>query len=253
MELPERFEDLPLAEQKRVRRAAAAMGGFAFRRCAGVLIAPPPGKALGAVNNGSAFILHIGAAYYLGTAWHVVAHWIRRTDDGEHVLFQVGGVNLAPRGRIVWASESDDVAFLRIENAEVNRIGIETFEPSLGWPPPAPRVGDTVLVAGFPGTQRNQPDVDAIDFGSFSGALKVTTVQDRHLMCQFERDYWIAPEGLELPPEGADLGGMSGGPALLVRDLVYPLIGVISQHNRMFEIMKITTLSHLPAEMGDAA
>src|SRR6266508_6795862 len=123
MDLPDRFEDLPVAEQKRIRKAGHKMGEFAFQHCAAVLVAPPPGLALGRVNNGSAFILKLEERYYLGTAWHVVDAWQKRTASGEHLLFQVGHADLPPAGRLAWHSEADDVAFLRIDDFDVSRIG----------------------------------------------------------------------------------------------------------------------------------
>jgi len=39
---------------------------------------------------------------------------------------------------------------------------------------------------------------------------------------------------------------MSGGPALLVKNLAYPLVGLISEFSRDFELLYIKTLSHVP-------
>jgi hypothetical protein len=111
VELPERFEDLPVPEQQRILRAGNKMGELAFQRCTAILVAPPPGSAPGRVNNGSAFVLQLNEQYYLGTAWHVVDAWQKRTASGERLLFQVGHADLPPTGRLAWHSKDDDVAF----------------------------------------------------------------------------------------------------------------------------------------------
>jgi hypothetical protein len=40
-------------------------------------------------------------------------------------------------------------------------------------------------------------------------------VNDRNIICRFNRENWIKIDGIDLPVPGADLGGISGGPLLL--------------------------------------
>ncbi len=247
MDISENSPDLPAAEQSRVRAAGNQMTHLAFRHSAAVLVGPRPGTQ-GRVNNGSAFVVELDGTFCLGTAWHVVGSWLARTSECEELLFQVGGAALTPSGRILWKDESDDLVFLRLTDGEVRKIGVLPFQPVSGWPPPKPTVGSYILVAGYPGIWRNHLDWESMDFRSFSALLRVTTVGERHLVCQFERQHWIAGNGEEIPPPGADLGGMSGAPALLVQDLAYPLVGLVSEHSSAYELMRITTLSHAPAE-----
>lgn len=246
MGFPKRFENLPKDEQKRVRAAGTQMGELAFQHCAAVLIASPADIGPGQTNNGSAFVLKLQNDYFLGTAWHVVQEWFLRTANGERLLFQVGHADFPPRNRVAWHDETDDVVFLSIDANDVKRIGIVPTEPIRGWPPPRPSVGDALLVAGYPGSLRDFEESDGFEFGSFTASFRVTSVHERYLICQFERENWIADEHLEIPPQGAPLGGMSGGPAFLIQELVYPLVGLISEHSSAFELMRITTLAHVP-------
>lgn len=226
------------------------MGRFVFQRTAAVLVCPPPGAA-GRVSNGSGFVLRLEGKLYLGTAWHVVESWLRRSSSGERVLFQVGSATCAPAGRIVWKDERGDLVFLRLEEREAALMGISVFEPICGWPPPKPSVGDFIHVAGYPAVQREQPAHDAWDFHSLGFRLSVKSVGERHLACQFEREYWVTTGGAAIPPEGIDLGGMSGGPALLEGHLAYPLIGLVAEHTPAYEIMRVSTLSHVPSTFAD--
>ena len=246
MDLPKRFEELPTSEQERVRRAGDQMGRYAFQHCAAVLVAPPPNCGPGRINNGSAFILRLDSRYYLGTAWHVVQAWQLRTAAGERLLFQVGHADLPPTGRLVWHDEVGDIAFLMVDEFDVQRIGIMPCESVLGWPPPKPAPGERLLFAGYPGSLREHGDDGVMDFGSFTGLVSATSVRDRYVVAQFQREHLISNDGRELPPVGADLGGMSGGPVFLVKNLVYPLAGIITQHNSEFELMQISTLDHVP-------
>jgi hypothetical protein len=53
-----------------------------------------------------------------------------------------------------------------------------------------------------------------------------------------------------IPPEGVQLGGMSGGPAFLLGELAYPVVGLVSQHNAGFEIMRIASLASAKVPSG---
>ncbi len=243
--MSDRFGDLPGINQLRIVAAGNAIGRFVFRHTAAVLVGPPPGAA-GRVSNGSGFILRLQGKPYLGTAWHVVESWLNRTSNGERVLFQIGGATCAPTGRIVWKDKRGDLAFLRLEEWEAALIGISVLEPICGWPPPKVSVGDFIHVAGYPAVQREQPADDAWKFRSLGFRLSVKSVGEWHLACQFERQYWVATGGATIPPEGINLGGMSGGPALLEGRLAYPLIGLVAEHTPAYEIMRVSTLSHTP-------
>jgi hypothetical protein len=146
----------------------------------------------------------------------------------------------------VWQDQENDLAFLELQNEEVDQVGVAVCDPLYGWPPPHPKPGDYVLISGFPGVLRSQPHARAIDFAALSTLLQVTTARDRYLVCQFEREHWVSYDINGVPPPGTDWGGMSGGPVLLVRNLAYPLVGLVSEFSRDYELLYLRTLSHLP-------
>ena len=241
----EKFEELPMVDQRRILAAGNTIGQFVFQRTAAILVGPPADTD-GVIKNGSCFILRVHGKAYLGTARHVVKFWMDRIASGESVVFQVGRSSLEPAHRIVWEDEQADIAFLRLDEAEVALIGISAFEPTCGWPPPRPAVGDFVHIAGYPALQRHQPGPAAYDFRSLGFRLNVKSIGERHLACQFEREYWVVTDGFAIPPAGVDLGGMSGGPVLLERPLAYPLVGLVVEHTPAYEIMRVSTLGHVP-------
>ncbi len=61
-----------------------------------------------------------------------------------------------------------------------------------------------------------------------------------------ERKDLISFDGRPLPEAGTDMGGLSGGPVLLVDTLNYPLVGVVTDRCEMtfadLEIIQIATL-----------
>jgi len=72
-----------------------------------------------------------------------------------------------------------------------------------------------------------------ISFGLHSAMVPLTSHTDYQLYCQLDRDSRVDVRGLGLPPEGYDLGGVSGGPMLqpVYRDRVWGwrLVGALSE------------------------
>jgi len=64
-----------------------------------------------------------------------------------------------------------------------------------------------------------------------------------------ERKDLISFDGGPLPPPGTDMGGLSGGPVLLVDALNCPLVGVVTDRCEMsfaeLEILKFATLAEV--------
>ena len=244
--VPESFDDLPPEEQRQVLTSGYEMTQLAYRHSTAICIAPPPSVG-GEISNGSGFIVDLRGEFYLGTAWHVVESWMRRRTQGEKVLFQVGDALITPADRLAWKDEENDLAFIRLTQGEVRVIGASVCETVLGWPPPHPTLGSYVLVAGYPKTIRAQPKPGEVQFNCLSTLLEITLVREHYVVCQFQRENWVTFDPHAIPPAGTPLGGMSGGPVLAVRNLTYPLIGLISEFSHDYELLYLKTLSHLPA------
>ena len=244
-ELPKDFAALDPAKQHQILAAGEQMTKFVFRHAAAVIVSPPPSTGR-AVNNGSGFVVALKGRYYLGTAWHVVEHWLERVSLGEQVLFQVGDALLEPRESIAWKDEENDLVFLRLTEQEQEQIGVSVCEAVRGWPPSHPSEGSYVLVSGFPAIIRQRQGQQRVFFNALSTLAQVTSVGESHMVCQFTREHWVSFDMNGVPPPGTDLGGMSGGPVLLVESLSYPLVGAVSEFQQSFELLYIKTLSHAP-------
>lgn len=79
--------------------------------------------------------------------------------------------------------------------------------------------------------------------------FRVTSSEDGYCMCQIAQEDLISFDGVPSPTPGTDMGGISGGPALLVTHLNYPLVGVITAHWHLeaapFELLRIATLERV--------
>lgn len=244
--LPDDFAKLSQEEQARIVRAADAMSRYVYRHATSVLIAGRPGGNA-RIRNGSGFILKQNGRRYLGTAWHVVESWQHRVSAGEDVQFQVGTAVLNPDPTRIWADPPNDIAFIPITEREMRAITVEPLDPVRGWPPPEPKVGDYVLISGFPGYLRRQYSANELEFLAVSTLLQVKAIGSGYAACQFERQHWIATNWNDVPPPGTDMGGISGAPVLLVQDLVYPLVGLASEFSRNYEILYFRTFGGVPA------
>ena len=244
-DLPEHFATLDPSEQARVLEASDGLCRFVYGRTTSILVAAEPGPNAD-LKNGSGFVLSLNGRYYLGTAWHVVEAWEERRASGEDVQFQVGSAVLEPDSGRIWSHREDDIAFIPLTTGHLQKIDAAPIEPIRGWPPPVVQRGDYVVMSGFPGYLRDERQVDEVDLHAVSTLLQVKEVGPGYIACQFEREHWISSNWAKVPEPGTDLGGMSGGPALLVQNLAYPLVGLVSEFSANFEILYIRTLSHLP-------
>jgi len=76
--------------------------------------------------------------------------------------------------------------------------------------------------------------------------LQVTAVGSDYAVCQFFRENWISFDEHGVPPPGTELGGISGGPVVQLRNLDYPLVGVVSEFSTDFELLHFKLLADVP-------
>jgi len=152
--------------------------------------------------------------------------------DGADCL--AGNVRLEP-GAASLSTDTLDIATLRLSDAQVNALeadGYRVMRPTQ-WPPPTLTDRDPILVAGFPGAWRRQIAWDTIDLLGTTKLALVHHLRDDEFVCQLDPafiDRDVADHGEPLAED--ELPGMSGGPALLVRQetLVVPhLCGILKQ------------------------
>jgi hypothetical protein len=204
----------------------------------------PVGRELPALQNGTASLIKIDGRYLAVTCKHVIDAYRERLERGGRTVFQIGELIIADAmSSIVGESESHDLASLSLDRY-VNANLIERskfFEPAT-WPPGEVEVGDFVAFAGFPGEWRKQPEIREADFGAFSsGGSEVHSLGDNYFYARIELDRCVHP----LVPKFTmpSLGGLSGGPVFIWRQLHAELVGFIQEYQDQFDLLYVRKAS----------
>ena len=228
---------------RRLQEATNQLNRYAFRHAVPILLAPPEAGE-NDLRNASGFFVRLPAGLYLGTAWHVVQHWIERRAEGVPLLFQVSDdVVLDPEACMAWRDEEHDIVFMHITEEQIARTNTSVCEPLPSWPPDHPTADSDLFVSGFPAQLRLRDGLREVHFRSFCAHLVVQQVDGRSAACALEQDYLTDIDGNMTPVGELDLGGMSGGPAFLVGNIAYPLVALVSEF--ALGVIRLQTLSHV--------
>ncbi|WP_315730716.1 MULTISPECIES: hypothetical protein [unclassified Bradyrhizobium] len=187
-------------------------------------------------RQGSMFFLDCGRGPFAVTAGHVFEQFVEDQRTQRIRSCQIGNIGFNPEERLI-AHGKDlglDIATFRVSPEEIAATGKKIVQGTDGaWPPPPNRPNEGVFFGGFPGCERDSVGTHEMVFGLHSAITPLTSFTDHQLCCQLEREHWMDVRGLGLPPEGYDLGGISGGPMLapVFTDGAWGwrLVGVISE------------------------
>ncbi|MCK1455199.1 hypothetical protein IVB36_31080 [Bradyrhizobium sp. 35] len=186
-------------------------------------------------SQGSMFFLDCGRGPFAVTAAHVYEGFLEDRAERRVRGCQIGNVGFNPEERLIASGKNQgiDIATFRVTPEEIAATGKRIVQGTDGsWPPP-PNIGEAVFFGGFPGDERIPIAAHEISFGLHSAMVPLTSHTDYQLCCQLDRESRVDVRGLGLPPEGYDLGGVSGGPMLqpVYRDgrWGWRLVGVLSE------------------------
>lgn len=243
----EQFQQLSADEQARYLAINRQMVRLARDHAVPIIFAPPLSIG-GTINGASGCVIQLATDAFVVTASHVVLGYEKRLQKGEILNWQVGNLPpFDPLARIVWRDNENDIVLLGISKEEASNIGPCIISVPPTWPPPVPKAGQLVLVGGYPKSLREEALAPGwIGSGPYSAIFRVTLAEDCKFKCAIERRDLISFEG-PLPASGTDMGGLSGGPVLLVDTLSYPVVGIVTDRCDMsiadFEIIEITALA----------
>jgi hypothetical protein len=168
------------------------------------------------IRNGSIFFLGIGERLFAVTAAHVFDGYIAAKRKSRRTICRIGNLEFDPEHRLISRRASIDIATFDFSYDELRALQKQALVvDSKAWPPPHPFSGQGAIVSGFPGVLRLWTGWRDINFGLYSGHLRINNASDRSITCPFEREFWIDTMGRGLPAKGLDLGGISGGPLLM--------------------------------------
>ena len=207
-------------------------------------------------TNGTAFVVDAGRGPFFVTANHVYEGYLaaraRYPMVAPVILTQsYGGTPGAPlrfkfEERLIAQLKDPDIATFRITPRECELLRTEIVT---SWPPLIPKIGQAVAFAGFPGHQREHIEPFALSFVVYPCLAVATSVNERHISCQFEREFAHEAQIFPLPPARFMTGGMSGGPMFTIVDPEDPsswrLGGVIALGSPAFDILRACPLDRL--------
>jgi hypothetical protein len=184
------------------------------------------------------FFIDTGAKLLGITARHVYEAYIKALEVDPRTTCQVLNAAFDLKDHLSGKGSTVDIAAFEIDRSQFDAIGRITVP----WPPEVPDVGDAIVVAGFPGAARSVAPI-RVTYGVYAAIAVARSVSDRDVSYNkpISEDLLVDIFGTGLPPQGYDLGGMSGGPVVRLRDggvLSWALCGVIYECHSGFEILK---------------
>ena len=223
--------------------------------CAAYFGVPPAeGEAL-AVNNGTATLLRLKDKPVVLTCSHVLQGYRDRTALNPMCVFQVGDCAFDPVAQLAKEDVALDFAVIEVTEEQAAAIAStagdleRSFLEPKPWPPASVKPGEFIAFGGYPGELRRATSFTELSFGSFSsGASMVDTVRDDYLVTKFERDFWVQHE---IEPEPDFIGGLSGGPAFVLRHsaaagiMTYEFIGHVYEFSKNYELLYIRLATSL--------
>ncbi len=200
------------------------------------------------VSSASMFFIDAGHGSFAVTANHVLQAYVDAKAEVRRSTSAIvpesydgrprSALSFELDSRLIDGSPEVDIATFDIRAAELEKLGTSVVTL---WPPLPPDVGKGIVFAGFPGGERELVGPRDMSFAVFPGLGVATTVSDRQISCQFDRNYVVETQGFRTPPENYEIGGMSGGPLFRVEDRgdlqVWRLAGVIKEGSPSLDIM----------------
>jgi hypothetical protein len=175
------------------------------------------------ITNGTIFLADFGQGCFAVTANHVYEGYLEDKAEFPKTTcwiapeaFEAGGKDAIPfdlEERLIDRLEDADIATFKVAEREADAIGTSI---TTCWPPILPEIGQPVVFTGYPGNERLEIGPRELSFAPLPALMIATSVSERQISCQFEREYLVqAPGFQELGPH-YETGGMSGGPLFTV-------------------------------------
>jgi Trypsin-like peptidase domain len=189
------------------------------------------------LHNGTVCFVDTGDRKIAITADHVYRQYLTDKDNDATVVCQFGGATIEPERHLVHRDHEQDLATFELSDVYIGATGGSTHCP-LTWPTEALKLGDAVLLGGYPGVLRVEGAVTAdLPFQWFAGAVTSVSSWNISLHLDLPNLHWPLHETKQL---NAKLGGMSGGPVFKfisspIERLV--LAGFIYEYHETYELI----------------
>lgn len=166
------------------------------------------------------------------TAAHVVYQFARDNKGGQFRLRLMNEVVADLLDRVIDISDKRDMATIDLDDGFVQRLG---KIPLNMWPPIPPEEGRGIMISGFPGIERLQPEPHRISWGLFTAIGVARTVSQEQITWLVEPEHQVPNPKIPTPPPLYDLGGISGGALISwfeseAHIVHYRLSGIVTEH-----------------------
>jgi hypothetical protein len=169
------------------------------------------------LRNGSACLVDCGHGIFAVTAAHVFKEYCDAKSAAKETVCQIGNALFDPEARLIDCYLEIDISTFRIDASDAAAID----KPILSvrednWPPLPPDEGNFAFFAGFPAQSRGMsPTGHYFATTPYRAMMPISRITDHQITCRFDREKMLDLGGVGLPPEGYDIGGVSGGPLLI--------------------------------------
>jgi hypothetical protein len=170
-------------------------------------------------KGASAFILQFEKLHVGVTADHVVQFYLDDLANNPRTLCQLGARQIDLEQRLIARSSALDIATFRIGPGELETMGAVPIECPHKWPPPEPRVGDTLTLTGFLDEQRTRIALGHYEMEAWGGHGIIDAMSGREIVTVYDPPAVHAVDGVAKPPLGFNMSGCSGGPALTFKTI----------------------------------
>lgn len=198
------------------------------------------------LHNGTVCFVHTGQQQLAITADHVYAQYASDLEAGRVFGCQFGGVLVRPEHMLIERTSDLDIATFSMPAVALSPGTAFHFAPT--WPPSAPRLGEWMFYAGFPGAHRIDRE-NTLDVGlqTILGPIRAIHGSTIVFELDFEQLHWPFHDRQEI---NRRLGGMSGGPVfrLIERGLTrLEFVGIVCEHGENFHLVFCRSASALTA------
>jgi hypothetical protein len=143
--------------------------------------------------------------------------------------------------------QRNDLVVLDVTSYRIAALNAEPYRPIRQWPPPSVKLGESVLICGFPAILRT--DSAVIEHGDLSYFGGVESVSEFQFVVMLQGDLEDAGR-IAFPSLNSDFGGLSGCPAFVLYSDHMQLVGIFCQSLESAPVWIIRSLAHLPSDLA---
>lgn len=239
------WKDLTADQVERSRAFFSKVARLAWSYSCSVLLGCPQ-RPTPEAKSGTGTFVHFRGEHFVVTAYHIVSKYKEMLKQTEHVHFQIADLTVNPLHRLAYADTKADVAVIAIAPHEAAAVGSNPYIAPDDWSPTAPAVGQQIQFCGYARINRVDGVQGTIDSTVLPLTAEIHNSTPERFSVHIERHKYRWDGECLLKPDQAFLGGMSGGPALLLNDPRYPLIGIVCEGNDAFDLVYFSPLSLVP-------